>query len=81
MAIRGAGILPASSRSATFACGPDTRTIEIAVGGRPEDRAKIVWSRGCMAYLSAQRGGCNGIFVQTPLSANNTNPDTGFSSW
>jgi len=51
VAIRGAGILPASRVSAAPACGPDTRTIEIALGGRPDDTAKMVWSRGCIAYL------------------------------
>ncbi|WP_187437420.1 hypothetical protein [Bradyrhizobium rifense] len=28
----------------------------IALGGRPDDSAKMVWSRGCMAYLSGWRG-------------------------
>ena len=32
--------LPASDVSAGPACGPDTRTIAIALGGRPDDRAK-----------------------------------------
>ena len=31
--------------------GPETRTMAIALGGRPDDRAKIVCSRGCIAYL------------------------------
>jgi len=31
--------------------GPDSLTMAIALGGRPEDRAKIVWSRGCIAYF------------------------------
>jgi hypothetical protein len=38
--------------SAVPACGPDTRTMEIALGGRPDDSAKMVCSRGCIAYLS-----------------------------
>ena len=50
VAIRGAGIFPASCLSAAPDCGPDTRTMAIALGGRPDDRAKMVWSRGCMAY-------------------------------
>ena len=33
--------------------GPETRTMAIALGGRPDDRAKMVWSRGCIAYLSS----------------------------
>ena len=33
------------------ACGPETRTMAIALGGRPDDSAKMVWSRGCIAYL------------------------------
>ena len=47
----GDGSRPASDFSARPASGPDTRTIAIAVGGRPEDRAKMVCSRGCIAYL------------------------------
>jgi hypothetical protein len=27
----------------------------IALGGRPDDSAKMVWSRGCIAYLLANR--------------------------
>ena len=30
---------------------PETRTTAIALGGRPDDSAKMVWSRGCIAYL------------------------------
>ena len=48
---RGAGSLPASAVSTGPACGPETRTMAIALGGRPDDSAKMVWSRGCMAYL------------------------------
>jgi hypothetical protein len=44
--------LPASKVSAVPACGPDTRTMEIALGGRPDDSAKMVCSRGCIPYLS-----------------------------
>ncbi|WP_283806272.1 MULTISPECIES: hypothetical protein [Bradyrhizobium] len=33
------------------AIGPDSLTMAIALGGRPEDKAKIVWSRGCIAYF------------------------------
>jgi len=51
IAIRGVGILPASETSAVRASGPDTRTMEMALGGRPDDSAKIVCSRGCIAYL------------------------------
>src|SRR5712691_10706030 len=51
VAIRGIGILPASEVSAVPACGPDTRTMEMALGGRPDDSAKMVCSRGCIAYL------------------------------
>ncbi|WP_420971983.1 hypothetical protein [Bradyrhizobium sp. B120] len=28
----------------------------IALGGRPEDNAKMVWSRGCIAYFFQQIG-------------------------
>src|SRR5258708_36266001 len=50
--IRGTGICPGSEVSAKPACGPETLTMEIALGGRPDDSAKMVWSRGCIAYLS-----------------------------
>ncbi|WP_249137356.1 hypothetical protein [Bradyrhizobium tropiciagri] len=33
------------------AIGPDSLTMAIALGGRPEDNAKMVWSRGCIAYF------------------------------
>jgi hypothetical protein len=33
------------------ASGPETRTIAIALGTRPDDNAKIVCSLGCIAYL------------------------------
>jgi hypothetical protein len=43
--------LPANPASAVAASGPDIRTIAIALGTRPDDRAKMVCSRGCIAYL------------------------------
>ncbi|WP_229185069.1 hypothetical protein [Bradyrhizobium oropedii] len=33
------------------AIGPDSLTMAIALGGRPEDNAKMVWSRGCITYF------------------------------
>ncbi|WP_461335513.1 hypothetical protein [Bradyrhizobium embrapense] len=36
------------------AIGPDSLTMAIALGGRPEDNAKMVWSRGCIAYFFQQ---------------------------
>lgn len=36
------------------AIGPDSLTMAIALGGRPEDKAKMVWSRGCIAYFFQQ---------------------------
>src|SRR5260370_39996236 len=51
-AIRGEGILPANEVRIAPACAPDTRATEIAFGGRPDDRSKMVWSRGCIAYLA-----------------------------
>ena len=38
--MRGGGTLPASASSAAPARGPDTRTIEIALGGRPDGKRK-----------------------------------------
>jgi hypothetical protein len=61
VAIRGNGILPARAIKTAPAPGPDTRTIAIALGGRPEDNAKMVWSRGCMAYLFPSKGKGNAI--------------------
>src|SRR6201995_1009305 len=52
MARRGDGFLPTNRVRIALACAPETRTTEIAFGGRPEDRAKMVWSRGCIAYLA-----------------------------
>ncbi len=51
---RGVGILPASAESTGPACGPETRTMAMALGARPLDSAKMVWSRGCMPYLSSR---------------------------
>jgi hypothetical protein len=53
VAVRGDGTLPASEVSAAAACDPDTRTMAIALGARPDDSAKMVCSRGCIAYLPA----------------------------
>jgi hypothetical protein len=61
VAIRGTGILPARAVKTAPAPGPDTRTMAIALGGRPEDKAKMVWSRGCMAYLFPSKGKGNAI--------------------
>ncbi|WP_246667484.1 hypothetical protein [Bradyrhizobium macuxiense] len=33
------------------AIGPDSLTMAIALGGRPEDKAKMVWSRACIVYF------------------------------
>jgi hypothetical protein len=49
--MRGNGILPVSRIRASPACGPDTRTIAIALGGLPDDNAKMVWSRECIGLL------------------------------
>ncbi len=35
----------------------------IALGGRPEDNAKIVWSRGCIAYFFQQIGKGNAASI------------------
>ena len=51
VAIRGGGILPASEVSVLAASGPDTRTTAMALGARPDESAKMVCSRGCIAYL------------------------------
>jgi hypothetical protein len=42
VAARAGGILPPSATSAGPAPGPDTRTIAIALGARPDDSAKMV---------------------------------------
>jgi hypothetical protein len=42
VAIRGAGVFPASALSTAPASGPDRRTIAIALGGLPDDKAKMV---------------------------------------
>ncbi|WP_375790123.1 hypothetical protein ACE10Z_00010 [Bradyrhizobium sp. Pha-3] len=44
------------------AIGPDSLTMAIALGGRPEDNAKIVWSRGCIAYFFQHIGKGNARF-------------------
>ncbi|WP_454623738.1 hypothetical protein [Bradyrhizobium cenepequi] len=36
----------------------------IAVGGRPEESAKMVWSCGCIAYLLANRAEGNAEFAR-----------------
>jgi hypothetical protein len=36
----------------------------IALGGRPDDSAKMVWSRGCIAYLCRRPWKGNAISVQ-----------------
>src|ERR1700761_7534436 len=53
LATRAGGIFPASSFIAAPAAGPDTRTIAMALGGCPDERAKMVWSRGCIRPNSA----------------------------
>src|SRR6266404_654381 len=65
VAIRGEGIRPASEISAVPACDPDTRTMEMALGGRPDESAKMVCSRGYIAYLfqSPLRRQCNFRFA------------------
>ncbi|WP_249132639.1 MULTISPECIES: hypothetical protein [unclassified Bradyrhizobium] len=35
----------------------------IALGGRPEDNAKMVWSRGCIAYFFQQIGKGNAASI------------------
>ena len=42
VAIRGDGNLPARAVTIFPACGPETRTKAIALGGRPDDNAKMV---------------------------------------
>ena len=49
------GKLARQRSKAVPACGPDTRTKAIALGRRPDDSAKMVCSRGCIAYLSPGR--------------------------
>jgi hypothetical protein len=64
VAIRADGILPANFTNAGPARGPDTRTMAIALGGRPVESAKMVWSRGCIAYLLANGREGNAQFVR-----------------
>ena len=42
VAIRGIGIFPARDVSTDQAWAPETRTMAIAVGGRPDESAKMV---------------------------------------
>ena len=35
----------------------------IALGGRPDDSAKMVWSRGCIAYLLPGASEGNAILI------------------
>ena len=55
----------------------DTRTMAIALGGRPDDSAKMVWSRGCIAYLfrSALKG--NAISIGGELAPRLSRPQYG----
>ncbi|WP_165435183.1 hypothetical protein [Bradyrhizobium sp. Leo121] len=61
--------MPANFTNAGPACGPDTRTIAIALGGRPEESAKMVWSRGCIAYLLANGREGNAQFARLIIRA------------
>jgi len=56
VATRGSGILAARRANAPRACESGHRTIAIALGGRPDERAKMVWSRECMIYLCPDFG-------------------------
>jgi hypothetical protein len=40
----------------------------IALGGRPEDNAKMVWSRGCIAYFFQQIGKGNAASISRAIS-------------
>ena len=64
VAIRGDGIFPTSAVTTFPACGPETRTMAIALGGRPDDSAKMVWSRGCIAYLCKRPWKGNAISIR-----------------
>ncbi|WP_229190438.1 hypothetical protein [Bradyrhizobium brasilense] len=52
------------------AIGPDNLTMAIALGGRPEDNAKIVWSRGCIAYFFQQIGKGNAASISHAFPRN-----------
>ncbi|WP_431017621.1 hypothetical protein [Bradyrhizobium pachyrhizi] len=52
------------------AIGPDSLTMAIALGGRPEDNAKMVWSRGCIAYFFQQIGKGNAAPIARPIEQN-----------
>nr|QIG96217.1 hypothetical protein G6P99_30000 [Bradyrhizobium sp. 6(2017)] len=42
----------------------------IALGGRPEDNAKMVWSRGCIAYFFQQIGKGNAASIPHAIPQN-----------
>ncbi|WP_375763909.1 hypothetical protein [Bradyrhizobium sp. Pha-3] len=52
------------------AIGPDSLMMAIALGGRPEDNAKMVWSRECIAYLFQQIGKGNAAPISHPIPQN-----------
>ncbi|MFQ3456566.1 hypothetical protein PMN64_25105 [Bradyrhizobium sp. UFLA01-814] len=51
------------------AIGPDSLMMAIALGGRPEDNAKMVWSRECIAYFFQQIGKGNAAPISHPHTA------------
>ncbi|MGN8546147.1 hypothetical protein ACQPTN_15270 [Bradyrhizobium sp. 13971] len=53
-----------------WAIGPDSLMMAIALGGRPEDNAKMVWSRGCIAYFFQQIGKGNAAPISHPIPQN-----------
>ncbi|WP_249168314.1 hypothetical protein [Bradyrhizobium elkanii] len=53
-----------------WAIGPDSLMMAIALGGRPEDNAKMVWSRGCIAYFFQQIGKGNAAPIPRPIPQN-----------
>ncbi|MHC6154343.1 hypothetical protein ACVSQB_21435 [Bradyrhizobium elkanii] len=53
-----------------WAIGPDSLMMAIALGGRPEDNAKMVWSRGCIAYFFLQIGKGNAAPISHPIPQN-----------
>src|SRR6185437_5236417 len=60
-ALRGAGTLPVSARSAAPARGPEMRMTAMAAGPRPEERAKMVERSDIAAQVSAaEEGGSRG---------------------
>ncbi|UGY18699.1 hypothetical protein [Bradyrhizobium septentrionale] len=50
------------------AIGPDSLMMAIALGGRPEDSAKMVWSCGCIAYFFQQIGKGNAASISQAIS-------------